>query len=128
MRPGDVFHLSQVPALDGGEPKGRYVIVVTAEEDIGLDKPIYVVACSASVLQTQGEVVELPWHPLGQARTGFRRQTWAIPIWMLKVRPSQLGDYKGHIPHDKLAVIIDQLPLDPCADLSQSRPPQEPPI
>ena len=114
-----MFYLSEVSAPHGGEPKGRCVVVVTAKEDIGLDNPIFVVACTASVFPRNREVVDLPWDRRGSARTGFRRPTWAVPAWMLKVRPSQLGAKKGHVPHGKLAAIIELLPPEPSGDMTE---------
>jgi len=122
MRPGEIYHLTNVPGYHGGAPKGRYVIIVTRSDDIGLDHPLYVVGCSASIRQAQidaGETVPLPWSKQNVAATGFRRPTWAIPKWMLKVRPSQLGRCVGHVPSSKLDEIISKLPADPSADLTQ---------
>ncbi len=116
MRPGEIYHLEEVDPIHGGKPKGRYVVVVTDSGDIALDLPLYVVACTASAKPEQieaGQAIELPWSRQGMARTGFRRRTWAIPAWMLRVRPSQLGRRAGHIPSTKLAEIISALPEDP---------------
>lgn len=113
MKSGEIYHLEEVEPLHGGKPKGRYVVVITNPEEMSLDSPIYVVACSSTVKPAQidaGEAVELPWSPQGAARTGFRRRTWAVPAWMLKVRPSQLGRCIGRIPATKLQDIIAQLP------------------
>lgn len=121
MHPGEIYHLDNVPPPHRGKPKGRYVVLVTQSQDVGLDEPVFVVACSASVLRQQQEtsdVVALPWDTRGRARTGFRRQTWAIPAWMLKVRPSQLGRRIGRVPNDKLADILDRLPPDPSGDIT----------
>ncbi len=97
------------------------MVIVTRAQDIGFDEPLFVVACSASVRPDrliEGDLVPLPFDPQGRARTGFRRPTYAIPAWLLKVRPSQLGRRIGHIPSDKLAAIIDRLPADPSAEMT----------
>ena len=121
MKPGEIYHLEEVDPMHGGKPKGRFVIVVTPTEDIAMDLPLYVVACSSSIRDAQiesGRAVELPWSRQGMARTGFRRRTWAVPSWMLRVRPSQLGRRVGHLPSTKLRQIIENLPPDPAGDMT----------
>jgi hypothetical protein len=115
VRAGEIYHLDDATPLHGGKPKGRYVVIVTAPDDIGLDHPIVVVACTSSPLPSS-VVVALPWSPVGMAATGFRRPTFAVPAWTLEVRPSQLGRRVGHLPSDKLRMIIDLLPADPEPD------------
>lgn len=114
MKPGEIYHLEAVPSLSpGGAPKGRYVVVVTREEDVGLDQPIYVVACSASLMpDQQANAVALPWSRQ-HCLTGFRRPCWAVPAWLLRVRPTDLGRFVGRVPSDKLEAIIRLLPPDP---------------
>ena len=123
MRTGEIYHLDEVPALHRGRPKGRYVVVVTPEDEMFLDKPIYVVACTTSLLpdqMTADDVVPLPWHRDGRAATGFRRRTWALPKWLLKVRPSDLSQQRtGYLYNRALQAIIDRLPQDPVADLTE---------
>jgi hypothetical protein len=98
------------------------VIIVTASEDIGFDEPIFAVACTASLRPGQSdEAVPLPWSRTGQAQTGFRRPAHAVPSWLLKIRPSQLGRKVGHIPTDKLQLILERLPPDPSADMTNEQ-------
>jgi len=123
MKPGDIFRLESAPSLHGGDPKGRYVVVVSA--DVFLDQPVFVVACSSTIRPEQEpECVALPWHRQGLARTGFRKPTWAVPRWLLKVRPSDLGRQVGDVPRDKLNAIIAMLPEDPHADLTNETEPR----
>lgn len=119
MRPGELYYLEDVPALHGGQPKGRYVLIVTESEDIGFDEPFYVVACSASLSPDQAKAaVALPYHRGGQASTGLRDRTHAVPQWMLQVRPSQLGRKIGFVSKQKLEDILARLPTDPFDDIS----------
>jgi hypothetical protein len=116
VKPGNIHHLQEVEPLHGGVPKGRYVVVVTRSEDIAMDLPLFVVACTASAKPEQiasGQAVPLPWSRQGTAGTGFRRPTWAVPAWLLRVRPSQLGRRVGHVPSNRLQQIIAKLPPDP---------------
>lgn len=116
VKPGEIYHLHDVEPLHGGTPKGRYVVVVTRSEDLAMDLPLFVVACTASAKPDQidaGRVVPLPWSRQGTAGTGFRRPAWAVPAWLIPVRPSQLGRRVGHIPSTKLQEIISKLPPDP---------------
>ena len=122
MRTGEIHHLDNVPALHGGSPKGRYVVVVTPEDEMILDRPIYVVACTASLRPDAitDSVVLLPWHAEGRVSTGFRRLTYALPEWLLKVRPSDLSQQRsGYLRSRELQAIIDRLPPDPFADLTE---------
>ena len=114
MKPGKIYHLGAVPSLSpGGMPKGRYVVIITRQEDIGLDQPIYVVACSASLTpEQQARAVALPWSRQ-HCSTGFRRPCWAVPAWLLRVRPADLGRCIGRIPLDRLEAIVRLLPDDP---------------
>ena len=116
MKPGEIYHLERVPSLHpGGPPKGRYVIIVTREEDIGLDRPIFVVACSASLTDSQQQTaVALPWSRHQSCSTGFKRACWAVPAWLLRVHPSDLGRQVGHVPSSKLNEILRRLPPDPA--------------
>jgi len=114
MKPGEIYHLEGVPSLaPGGVSKGRYVVVVTRAEDIGLDQPIYVVACSASLTaEQQTRAIALPWSRQ-HCSTGLRRPCWAVPAWLLRVKPTDLGRRVGRMPSDKLEAIIRLLPSDP---------------
>lgn len=119
MRLGDIYHLDEVKALHGGSPKGRYVVIVTSQDEVILDNPIFVVACTASLLPAQvtDEVIAFPWHRDGMATTGFRRPTYAVPKWMLKVKPSDLAQHRtGYVNNKKLQAIIERLPKDPISD------------
>ncbi len=117
MKPGDIYYLERVPSLHPSGPlKGRYVIIVTREEDIGLDRPIYAVACSATLTDSQQQnAVALPWSRHQSCSTGFKRACWAVPEWLLRVLPSDLGRQVGHVPSTRLAEIIRRLPPDPAA-------------
>jgi len=116
MKPGEIYHVERVPSLHlGGPPKGRYVIIVTREEDIGLDRPMYVVACSASLTVDQQRLgVALPWSRHQHCSTGFRNECWAMPGWLLRVHPSDLGRLVGRVPSSKLNEILRRLPPDPA--------------
>ncbi|MCH7547025.1 MAG: hypothetical protein IID30_11560 [Planctomycetes bacterium] len=121
MKPGEIYHLEDAKPLHGGKPKGRYVVIVTREDEIVLDNPIFVVACSSSARRGDfdlANLVALPWSKQGPVRTGFRKPTDAIPSWLLRVRPSQLGRKAGTIPKNKLQIIVELLPDDPIADTS----------
>ena len=119
MSPGGIYHVRDVKPLHGGEPKGRYVVLITDAVDVLLDEPIAAVACTSSAHAEQiaaGEAIPLPWHHTGRVASGLRRPTWAVPRWMLLLRPSQLGRQVGHIPSSKLDQIIAALPEDPGED------------
>jgi len=104
-----------MPPLHGGPLKDRRVVIVTETAEIILTNPIYVVACTSSLKPEQkGEAVALPWHPRrGVSSTGFTKETWAVPKWLDEVLPTELRDYQGYVPADKLRQIIAMLPSDP---------------
>jgi len=114
VKRGDIYYLGQVQP-PRGKPKDRRVVIVTEAEDFFLDNPIYVVACTSTLLREQeAEAVALRWHPRrGMSCTGFTMPTWAIPTWIDKVRPSELDRYSGYVPTDTLKEIIARLPVDP---------------
>lgn len=126
MKAGEIYYLERVPSLHpGGLPKGRYVIIVTREEDIGFDRPIFVIACSASLTADQQQTaIALPWSRHQTCSTGFKRECWAVPAWQLRVHPSDLGRRVGHIPSSKLSEILRRLPPDPAeARIAPADPP-----
>lgn len=114
MKSGDIYYCEAVVGLSGGKMKSRPVVIVTDTKDVMMDFPIYAVACTSTIYDHEKvNAVEMPWSANGQADTGFRKPTWAMPEWILEVKPSQLCRRIGHAPKDLLRRIVEMLPPDP---------------
>lgn len=120
MKSGDIYYCEAVAGMSGGKPKARPVVIVTDTKDVMMDFPIYAVACTSTIYEHEkANAVEMPWSANGQAETGFRKPTWAMPEWLLQVKPSQLGGRIGRAPKDVLRRIVEMLPPDlPESDAS----------
>jgi len=111
IRQGEIYWARVVPPR--GEPKRRPVGVLTHTERVLLDEPIACVAITSAPIDSDDpNLVALPWNAQGRVGTGLRRPSWAVPNWLLALRPSDLLEYIGRIPRDKVDAIV-RLAADP---------------
>jgi hypothetical protein len=113
-----------VPALDQGriiwvevaDPQGKHkklrpAVVVSATADVQPEETLVAVAATTSAGdQPSPERIELPRDPAGRARTGLRRQTFAVCNRILEVRLDDIKAYAGVVPPRVLVEIIKRLP------------------
>lgn len=69
--------------------------------------PIIVVACSATIAETEYDRVRMPTSAdTPTCKTGLNRPCWAVPRWFLAVEPGRLTEYKGAVGGRKLQEIF----------------------
>ena len=69
--------------------------------------PVTVVACSASVRESERDRIRLPSEAdTPNCRTGLPRQCWAVPRWYFPVERNRLTDYRGYLSRQRLKDVI----------------------
>lgn len=96
----------------GRNGKSRPAVIVTPDEDIRADGPIWVVAISTQTDAAPIEVqVELPWHRAGHPKTGLKERCAAVCTSMEKVDVASIQECVGVVPGRQLLDILTRLKL-----------------
>jgi PemK-like, MazF-like toxin of type II toxin-antitoxin system len=96
----------------GGNPKDRPCVVVTAPGDAPDGHQIVVAISTLLPDPLPDDYVELPWHRSGHPRTGLTKKNAAIGRWVAIVEDSRIIRTVGVVPDKrllKLAEILDRL-------------------
>lgn len=90
-----------------GHVKKRPVVVISADEDVLLDKPIFGVAVTTTYSEPPpANCVPLPWNVRGHPATRLRRRSAAVCDWLVSFRPSEVATLEGYVPARTLQAIL----------------------
>jgi len=93
-----------------GKAKKRPVVVLTATEEILLDRAIVGVAVSTSIGHPVPDYcVLLPWDRRGHPATRFRQRCGAVCNWLVRFRPSDVTSVEGYLPGKTLLKVIQSV-------------------
>ena|SRR5690606_31671095 len=118
---GAVFHVAGVPALHAVAEKDRYVVVI--DPRVGpadAPVPLGVLCVIPSATAVGPSRIELPHH----GRTGFARQCWAVPEWVVQVMPCWLNNRVGALTRLELKPTADAIAKLIASGHFRDHPPQ----
>ena len=101
-----------VPDPQGGNPKERPLVIVSATSDIADSDTVIAVAIShsATLREPQPLYVALPFHPQGNVGTKLRKPAVAICNWVIELPKDSIREAGGVVPPRVLLEIIEKLP------------------
>jgi hypothetical protein len=106
----------------GGNPKCRPLVIVTATEDIKPNQPFLAVAITGTLSNPlPDDHVVLPWgpYPKKHPKTGLTKRAAAVCSWVCKITEADIVGYQGYVPGKHLLEILSRIPPPP--------PPPSPP-
>jgi len=94
----------------GGNPKIRPLVVVTATEEVASTDFLVGVAVT-SIFHTplQDDEVSLPWHATGAAKTSLVKPCVAKCSWLCEIKNESVVEVKGSVPSAQMAKIIAKI-------------------
>ena len=96
-------------AVHSGTTKRRPAVVITASDEIILDRPIELVPITTTFADPVPRThVELPWSPFGHPATRLRRRSAAVCDVVKRVHPSDV-EVVGYVPTRYLLAILERI-------------------
>ena len=93
-----------------GFVKTRPAVVMSATAEIGLGKPLIVMAITTTYPDPPpADHVELPWHAQGHPVTRLTRRSAAVTTWMDTIMPDQIRGYGGGVPPKYMRKILERI-------------------
>ena len=101
---------AEVRDPQGGNPKVRPLVIVTATEEIAAcDTVVGVAVTSVFSEPLQDDEVALPWQVTGVARTSSTRPCVAKCSWLFEIEKQDDLEIKGSVPATHITEIIEKL-------------------
>jgi hypothetical protein len=108
LRQGDIVW-ADVPDPRGAR-KIRPLVIITADSDMLLDKPVVGVALTTTIPDpAPADYVELPWFPKGHPTTGLTKRSAAVCSWLVELKPTDVRQVKGSVPTLILETILERV-------------------
>jgi mRNA-degrading endonuclease toxin of MazEF toxin-antitoxin module len=93
-----------------GYSKDRPCVVVSPDEDIALDAPVFVVAItSRQDHPVPVSYIKIPHDPAGHPITKLYVASWAVTDWVEKIMPDDIRRTSGNVPTTTLHWILGKL-------------------
>lgn len=96
-----------IPDSQGGNPKKRPAVIVSATADIGSGGFVRVAAITTDVGRTRSsDTVAVPTLPAGHPETKLKKPCEVVCSWVARVAISDVNDTGGHLPTSILAEVL----------------------
>lgn len=109
IRYADILFVDAVLDSNGGNPKGRRVVVLTPDDALAAGFPIVAAPVTSQIPTVPGpEDVVLPFrNPPGTRHpvTGLTRRAGIVATWLVVVDPAAIAGYSGYVPRPTMALI-----------------------
>jgi mRNA-degrading endonuclease toxin of MazEF toxin-antitoxin module len=109
VRYADILFVDAVPDSNGGNPKGRRVVVLTPDDALAAGFPIVAAPVTTQIPRAPGpDHVLLPFsNPPGTRHptTGLTRRAGIVASWLVVVEPAAIAGYSGYVPLQTMTVI-----------------------